>query len=224
MTDLSARRGGAASSDKQERVAELHRLAREDYASTARLRNQSTCEPLYGSAALTVREHLRQPPAVTTAVRVAQQMLAIYGTVDSRDIYAYAQAHGGLSEALRILLRALGAEPNAQARPAPVETTAPAPRCPAAHPEDPTQCVGPVVVTVLDADNAGADGCEHHGARLLASLEGGRVYALPDAPAGAAIRVFKAADTTRPFAWVDGPRSRPEHLSYAENRRGGEGQ
>lgn len=77
-------------------------------------------------------------------------------------------------------------------------------RCPAAHPDDPTPCDGPAVVTVLDASNAGADGCEHHAARLLASLERGRVYGLPDAPPGAAIRVHKAAGDTRPFAWMDG--------------------
>jgi hypothetical protein len=92
-------------------------------------------------------------------------------------------------------------------------------RCAAAHPEDPTPCDGPPVVTVLDAKNAGADGCEHHGARLLASLEGGRVYALPDAPDGAAIRVFKAAQGIRPFAWVtDAPRTEPSQLSHEENR------
>ncbi|MFD7405201.1 hypothetical protein ACFV7R_21530 [Streptomyces sp. NPDC059866] len=91
-------------------------------------------------------------------------------------------------------------------------------RCPAAHPEDPTPCVGPVVVTVLDAVTAGADGCEHHGARLLASLPGGRVYALPDAPSGAAIRVFTAAAGIRPFCWVDGPRIEPSQLSDIENR------
>ncbi|MFC9061598.1 hypothetical protein ACFTXB_26680 [Streptomyces sp. NPDC057074] len=91
-------------------------------------------------------------------------------------------------------------------------------RCPAAHPEDPTPCTGPVAVTVLDAGNAGADGCEHHGARLLASLDRGRVYALPHAPEGAAIRTLKAADGLRPFCWVDGPRTRPSQLSRAENR------
>ena len=94
-------------------------------------------------------------------------------------------------------------------------------RCPAAHPEDPTSCVGPVAVTVLDATNAGLNGCEHHGARLLASLDGGRVYALPDASEGAAIRVFKAADAIRPFPWMDAPRTRPEQLSRAEARREG---
>ncbi|WP_407555687.1 hypothetical protein QOM21_15430 [Streptomyces sp. Pv4-95] len=91
-------------------------------------------------------------------------------------------------------------------------------RCPAAQPDDPTPCTGPVAVTVLDASNAGADGCEHHGARLLASMEGGRVYAVPDAAADAAIRVFKAADGIRPFCWVDGPRTDPSQLSRAENR------
>lgn len=77
-------------------------------------------------------------------------------------------------------------------------------RCPAAHPDDPVPCDGPVVVTVLDRGNGGADGCEVHAARLLASLEGGRVYPLPDAPAGAAIRVFKAAGALRPFQWLEG--------------------
>ncbi len=91
-------------------------------------------------------------------------------------------------------------------------------RCPAAHPDDPTPCAGPVAVTVLDMLLAGADGCEHHAARLLASLDGGWVVALPDAPPGAAIRVFKAADTTRPFCWFDGPRLDPSQLSCAENR------
>lgn len=91
-------------------------------------------------------------------------------------------------------------------------------RCPAAHPQDPTPCGGPVAVSVLDATGAGADGCEHHGARLLASLDGGRVYPLPDAPPGAAVRVFTAADTIRPFCWVEGPRTKPSQLSRAENR------
>lgn len=69
--------------------------------------------------------------------------------------------------------------------------------CPATFPTDPTPCTGPVAVTVLDASNAGADGCEYHAARLLALLDGGRVYALPGAPDGAAVRVFQAAGATR---------------------------
>ncbi|MGV9557646.1 hypothetical protein [Streptomyces sp. NPDC003522] len=91
-------------------------------------------------------------------------------------------------------------------------------RCPAAHPDDPTPCGGPVAVTVLDTTGAGADGCEHHGARLLASLADGRVHPLPDAPADAAIRTFTAADGIRPFCWIDTPRTHPAQLSRAENR------
>lgn len=95
-------------------------------------------------------------------------------------------------------------------------------RCPAAHPDDPTSCDGPPAVTVLDRTNAGAKGCEHHGARLLASLEGGYVISLPEAPAGAAVRVFKAADGIRPFCWYeDAPRTQADQLSRLENRARG---
>ncbi|MET8216770.1 hypothetical protein ACFYRD_02725 [Streptomyces hirsutus] len=91
-------------------------------------------------------------------------------------------------------------------------------RCPAAHPDDPTPCPGPVAVTVLDATGAGADGCEHHGARLLASLNQGRVYPLPNTSGQAAVRVFNAADGIRPFCWIDAPRTDPSQISRAENR------
>ena len=92
-------------------------------------------------------------------------------------------------------------------------------RCPASHPEDPTPCGGPVAVTVLDAAGAGVTGCEHHAARLLASLDRARVYSLPDAEPGAAIRVHKAADEIRPFPWnTTSPRTRAEQLSRAEAR------
>lgn len=150
------------------------------------------------------------------AVRTAQKMLTVYGDPAGFDIGQYAQGYGALAESLRILLRALDAEAVS-----PIGDSAP--RCPAAHLEDPTACGGPVVVTVLDAHNAGARGCEHHAARLLASLDGGRVYPLPDAPEGAAIRVFKAADGIRPFPWMTGaPRTRDEQLSRAEVRERGE--
>ncbi|MFH9735863.1 hypothetical protein [Streptomyces sp. NPDC017260] len=71
-------------------------------------------------------------------------------------------------------------------------------RCGAALPTDPTPCTGRPVVTVLDSSNTGAHGCEHHAARLLAALDGGRPVALPDAPDGAALRVFRAAAAERP--------------------------
>lgn len=81
-------------------------------------------------------------------------------------------------------------------------------RCAAAHPEDPTPCEGRRdAVLVLNRDNAGADGCEHHAARLLASLDGGRVVSGPASP-GAAIRVHKAADSIRPFPWLTNEETR----------------
>lgn len=147
-----------------------------------------------------------EPTDLDVAISVAQQLLG-------------SDSVPSLREALRLLLRALDAEVPRSGNLADLGE-----RCPAAHPDDPTPCDGPAVVTILDRDNAGADGCEHHAARLLASLDGGRVYPLPDAPDGAAIRVFKAADTTHPFPWLTAPRTRPDHLSHAENRRGGEGQ
>lgn len=201
------------------RVAELHRLCDADYAKGQSQRATPSLAPSYAAASLAALGPVIEPSELAVAIRVGQKMLALYGTVDSGDIFAYAQAHGGLTEALRILLRAHNAEPAST----PERSYGGADRCPAAHPNDPTPCVGPPVVTVLDAINAGANGCEHHGARLLASLDGGRVYALPDAPKGAAIRVFKAADSTRPFAWVDGPRTRDDQLSRAETRARGEG-
>lgn len=94
-------------------------------------------------------------------------------------------------------------------------------RCPAAHPGDPTPCVGPHdAVLILDKDKAGAYGCEHHAARLLASLDGATVHTAPGGPKDAAIRVFQAADDIRPFCWFeDAPRTRPDQLSHRESRR-----
>lgn len=55
-------------------------------------------QPLYGAAADQVRDQLREPSDLEVAIRVAQQLL------DSDQVLS-------LREALRILLRALGAEP-----------------------------------------------------------------------------------------------------------------
>ena len=76
------------------------------FARTERAASSPVDEPLYGHAALAVRDQLAESSDLAVATRVAQRMLDIYGTVDG-DIYAYAQAHGGLTEALRLLLRAL---------------------------------------------------------------------------------------------------------------------
>ncbi|MFE9170852.1 hypothetical protein ACFYNZ_15215 [Streptomyces kebangsaanensis] len=175
-----------------------------------------TRRPLYGRAADGVRDELRAQAELAAAVSVARDMLAAYADVDHRDLFALNQAHGALREALRILLGAVAG---------PAKPDSSGPRCPAAHPEDPTTCIGPIVVTVLDAANAGADGCAHHATRLLASLTGGRPVAKPDAPAGIAMRVFRAAHHTRPFPWLtDAPRTEPSQLSDAENHARGEGQ
>jgi len=108
MTDHFARPERAATS-RRERVAELHRLADEDYASTAYLRNQPR-QPLFGTAADAARNQLRQRSELEAAVSVARKMLAAYGDSSGFDQFGYAQAHGALSESLRILLRALGVE------------------------------------------------------------------------------------------------------------------
>ncbi|WP_329292884.1 hypothetical protein [Streptomyces pseudovenezuelae] len=52
-----------------------------------------------------------EPSELAAAILVGQRMLDHYGTVDSSNIFDYTQAHGGLAEALRVLLRALDAKP-----------------------------------------------------------------------------------------------------------------
>ncbi|WP_406740746.1 hypothetical protein [Streptomyces atratus] len=91
-------------------------------------------------------------------------------------------------------------------------------RCSAAHAEDPTPCAGPHdAVTILDGQGNAAAGCEHHGARTLASIDGARVE--PGSVVGAATRAAAAADTIRPFCWYENaPRTEPSQLSLAENR------
>ncbi|WP_406163932.1 hypothetical protein OG298_45155 (plasmid) [Streptomyces sp. NBC_01005] len=91
-------------------------------------------------------------------------------------------------------------------------------RCSAAHADDPTPCDGPGdAVTILDGNGGAAAGCEHHGARMLASIDGARVE--PGSVVGAATRVLAAADTIRPFCWYENaPRTEPGQLSAAENR------
>ena len=50
-------------------------------------------------------------------------------------------------------------------------------RCAAVHGDDGSRCDGPVdAVRVVDAAGSEVPGCVRHGAVLLASLDGGRVY------------------------------------------------
>ena len=167
MTDHVAGPNAPASS---ERVAELHRLADEDYAKGQQQRAFAHLAPSYAAAGLIARGPAPDPSDLDVAIRVAQQLL------DSDQV-------ASLREALRLMLRAHGAEPPR--------------RCPAAHLVDTSACTGRPVVTILDSGNRGVDACEHHAARLLAVLHGGHPVALPDAPEGAALRVFTNAGTAR---------------------------
>jgi hypothetical protein len=66
-------------------------------------------------------------------------------------------------------------------------------RCPAAHAEDSRSCDGPTdAVRIVDRTGAEVAACPLHGAVLLASLDGGRVFPL-NGPAGSAIAVYVRA-------------------------------
>jgi hypothetical protein len=72
-------------------------------------------------------------------------------------------------------------------------------RCEAAHAEDQSPCEGSDdAVLVVDQAGGEALGCLRHGAALLASLEGGRVYP----GTGSAIEVYRRAQALRPFEWA----------------------
>ncbi|MGW3651874.1 hypothetical protein [Streptomyces sp. NPDC000878] len=81
-------------SEKHTRVAELHQLARQDYAKGQQER--AAVPNLFPSYAAGV--HVPEPTDLAVAIRVGQQLL------DSDQILS-------IREALRLLLRALGAEP-----------------------------------------------------------------------------------------------------------------
>ncbi|MGV9987752.1 hypothetical protein [Streptomyces olivaceus] len=92
-------------SPREQRLAALHQQADADYASTAHLRRPPADEP----------SPLRELPDLQVAVSVARQMLNAYGDSSKlTDVFAYAQAHGALTESLRILLRAVDQQDGAQ--------------------------------------------------------------------------------------------------------------
>jgi hypothetical protein len=97
------------------RVAELHRLCGADYAKGQSQRAVPNLSYSYAAASLATVGTVTERSDLDVAIRVAQKMLTVYGNVDSSDIFAYAQAHGALTESLRIILRALGAEGGEQA-------------------------------------------------------------------------------------------------------------
>lgn len=71
-------------------------------------------------------------------------------------------------------------------------------QCPAAHVEDHRPCEGPSdAVRIVDRVGGEVSGCVRHGAVLLASLDGARVF--PGSVGGAAIEVYARAQRRRPF-------------------------
>lgn len=57
-----------------------------------------------------------QNSELEAAIRTAEKMLAAYGNPAGFSPGQYAQGYGALAESLRIVLRALGAEPDGSAR------------------------------------------------------------------------------------------------------------
>jgi hypothetical protein len=101
MTDHFARPYRAASSPRSERIAALHRLCDEDYAKGQQQRAERPFAP-HEFAPPAISHPASEPSDLAVAVRVAQQIL------DSDNPTA-------LRESLRLLLRALAAEPISEA-------------------------------------------------------------------------------------------------------------
>lgn len=80
------------------RVAELHQLCRADYAKGRSQRATPNLTPSYAAASLAARGPLTEPSDLDVAIRIAQQLL------NSDQVLS-------LREGLRLLLRALDAEP-----------------------------------------------------------------------------------------------------------------
>jgi hypothetical protein len=131
-------------------------------------------------------------------IEMARKDLARAENIDFGDSIQVADNLGRLKAHVGLLLELLDDEMAERDDDSRVEDG----RCAAAHSADPDPCIGPVVVMVTDQEKNGAHACEHHGARILASLDHGSVYGLPGAPMGTAVRVFKAAREIEPFCWL----------------------
>lgn len=82
----------------ESRVAELHRLCDEDYVQGQQQRATPRLSPSYAATSLAALASAPEPTDLDVAISVAQQLL------DSDSVLS-------LRESLRLLLRALGAEP-----------------------------------------------------------------------------------------------------------------
>lgn len=100
MADLVARPDGAASSTPAQRLAELHQQCDEDFVKGEQERANALAFPPYTPFATDAALPLApEPTDLDVAIGVAQQI------IDSDQVTS-------LREALRLLLRALGAEPD----------------------------------------------------------------------------------------------------------------
>ena len=91
-------------------------------------------------------------------------------------------------------------------------------RCTAAHVLDPRPCEGaPDTVQIVDQTGGGVAACLLHGAVLLASLDGGRVYPL-GVPEGCAISVYVRARSLPPFDFLLDPSVSRMDASEAASR------
>lgn len=82
----------------ESRIAELHRLCDEDFVKGQQQRAIPNLAPSYAAASLAARGPVVEPTDLDVAISVAQQLL------DSDSVVS-------LRESVRLLLRALGAEP-----------------------------------------------------------------------------------------------------------------
>lgn len=107
MTDLSPRPETRASSP----LATLHRLCRDECRGGAARRSLTHLDAgVRVVADDTPQRQPDEPSDLAVAIRLAQLTLSSTATADHGDPTTMAQAHGSLTEALRILLRALDAE------------------------------------------------------------------------------------------------------------------
>lgn len=94
-----------------QRATELHRLAADDYAKGQAQRAAAQPAPPYTPFANDLAVPATPESSdLTVAARVGHLLLSDYGD-SSRDGFSYPEAYGALREALRLVLRALDAEP-----------------------------------------------------------------------------------------------------------------
>jgi hypothetical protein len=72
-------------------------------------------------------------------------------------------------------------------------------RCQAAHQDDPRPCEGPHDAVIIQVDTK-VSACVLHGAVMLASIKGAKVY--PGSVESSAIEAFNRAQSMKPFDFL----------------------